>query len=196
MCELMMGLLHEGAGPSDDSVNLLDGGARRREAGGRRGLLRAAAGRGAVGAVELERRHGGGDPARADGVLQPAERPPRPAGGLAADQDPVPRRGGDVLGDHHLLQPRRLPRRRRRLPPLHGAPRPLRRRRARRPRRHADGGVLDPRRRRVQRAGPRPRRLHPARGGQADPLLRRHGRRQVTSHNSVTQKKNQFRCNM
>lgn len=99
-----------GAGPGDDRVHLLDGGARGGEGGGRGGLLRAAAGRGALDAVELERRHGGGDPARADGVLQPAERAAGTDRGLAAHPDPVlPRRPRHVLGDHHRLHAGRLP---------------------------------------------------------------------------------------
>lgn len=134
-----------GAGPGDDRVGVLGGGARRREGRRRRGLLRAAAGRGAVGALRLGRRRGGGDPARHDGLLQPAERPPRPPRRLAAHPHPDPRRAGDVLGDHRLL---RLGDYRAadggaavwRTRHLRRPPRPLRRRRRRRPRRHADGG--------------------------------------------------------
>uniref|UniRef100_A0A804LE99 Uncharacterized protein n=1 Tax=Zea mays TaxID=4577 RepID=A0A804LE99_MAIZE len=181
-----------GPGPCDDRVHLLDGRARRREGGGRRGLLRAAPGRGAVGAVELERRNRGGDPARADGLLQPAQRAPGAAGGLAADPDPVPRRGRHVLGDHHRVGGVGLPRRgrrrgRRARGHVHGAPRPVRRGRPRRARRHADGGVVDHRRRGVQRAGARPGRLHTAGGGQEEPVLRRrHRRRQVSSLSAVS----------
>ncbi|XP_042410518.1 uncharacterized protein LOC121999998 isoform X1 [Zingiber officinale] len=90
-------------------------GVPRGEGRQRRGLLRAAPGRGGDDPSSAQQQQRRNHPPHRLGLLQPAYRPPRPARGLA----PPPHQNGvsqglRILGDHHGVSHRRLPHHRRR----------------------------------------------------------------------------------
>lgn len=153
-------------------------------------MLRAGVGGRRLGAVELERQHGGDHQAPDAGVLQPAQRAAGQARGLAADADPVARGRGHVLGDDHGVVHGGLPARRRPhdrpFRPVGGAPAEVWVGREGAPGVDADGGEVDHRRRALQRARPRCRLLHSARGGAAELLLRHPHRRSLANHLSFS----------